>query len=63
MITHGRIGPKGPKVPFFVMKGALFVQNKVTANSNLTSKKCPFSVLNIVRFAQQVDVLDFPKLC
>jgi hypothetical protein len=37
----GQVPPnflKGPKVPFFVMKSALFVQANVAVNTKLTSK-------------------------
>ena len=37
---------KGPKVPFFVMKGALFVQGNIAVNTKLTSK-VPFLFGNL----------------
>jgi hypothetical protein len=33
---------KGLKVPFFVMKSALYVHANVAANTKLTSERCPF---------------------
>jgi hypothetical protein len=39
---------KGRKVPFFVMKSALFVQANVSVNTKLTSK-VPFLFGNLVK--------------
>ena len=44
---------KGLKVPFFVMKSALYVHANVAANTKLTSERCPFC-LEISMFLKKI---------